>query len=196
MRRSVLMGSSIAAAFAASLCCILPLVAAATGVAALGVAARFEHWRPVLLGITLVLFVAAALVFWRDTRRNCAADGCCNIPNSRRNGLVVLGMTGLAVIALAVIPAYSGVAAHAFSEKGKSAKAAPAAATEARFHIVGMTCKACSGGLEASFGNMPGVHDAQVNYETGQATIHYDPQKQSQKNFEKLVTDSGYRVEK
>lgn len=62
MSRSWLLGGSVAAALVASLCCILPMVAASAGLVAFSAAAVFEHWCPYLLAITAGLFAAAAVL--------------------------------------------------------------------------------------------------------------------------------------
>ncbi len=49
-KRKWLLGASVAAAVGASLCCILPIVAAATGLGTIAAGVVFEQWRPYLLG--------------------------------------------------------------------------------------------------------------------------------------------------
>jgi len=63
-----------------------------------------------------------------------------------------------------------------------------------QMRIAGMTCAACAKGLEASFKNMAGVERAAVDYKGGQATITYDPAKQSADSLSKFVTNCGYKV--
>jgi mercuric ion transport protein len=86
MRRSLIFGGAAIAAVAASLCCILPIVAAVTGIAALAAAAVFEHLRPYLLAVTAGLFVFGVVTAYRDYRRGCAPGKvCATRPMQRRN---------------------------------------------------------------------------------------------------------------
>lgn len=63
-----------------------------------------------------------------------------------------------------------------------------------QMRIAGMTCAACAKRLQASFKNMTGVEKAVVDYKGGQATITYDPAKQSTDSLSKLVTSCGYKM--
>ena len=66
MRRMLFIGSSLVTALVASLCFILPLLAATGGIALLGTAAAFVAWRPYLLVVTDLLLAAGAFAVYRD----------------------------------------------------------------------------------------------------------------------------------
>jgi len=76
-RKGLLLGASVAAAIGASLCCILPIVAAVTGAGAIATGVAFEKWRPYLLGLTGLLLAGGFLLAWRDHRKACAAGSLC-----------------------------------------------------------------------------------------------------------------------
>ena len=196
MRRTLLIGSSLLSALAASLCCILPLVAAAGGVAVLGASAAFEAWRPYLLFATAVLLLGGVFLAYRDYRRGCAPGSLCDTKAVSKWNFLSLGLAAVMVLFLALFPYYSGSVIQAIGAP-KAKNESPNASTQtASFGISGMTCPSCAKGLEASFRNMPGVKEAKVDYESKQATVTFDPAKQSDEALKKLLAEAGYTVTK
>lgn len=195
MKRFSLLLSSIFAAVAASLCCILPLVLAGTGLGGLAAAAVFESWRPYLLALTAVLLVTGLALAYRESKRECApGDVCAAKPKNRRNVLTFGVVAGL-VVAIAAFPYYSGVVVQAMSPaKAKSKESTKGSLVTTSFAVTGMTCPSCASGLEASFRNLPGVKEARVDYDAKRATITYDTIKQNEQALKKLITDVGYGV--
>jgi len=107
-----------------------------------------------------------------------------------------LGLVATVVLFLALFPYYSGSVVQAIGTP-KAIKESPNASTKTgSFGISGMTCPSCAKGLEASFRNMPGVKEAKVDYEAKQATVTFDPAKQSDEAIKKLVAEAGYTVTK
>ena len=196
MRRTLVIGSSVLTAFAASLCCILPLIAAAGGVAVLGVSAVFETWRPYLLFATAILLLGGVFLAYRDYRRGCASGSFCETKPVTKWNFLSLGLSATMVFFLALFPYYSGSVVQAMKAP-KAKKESPNTSTQtASFGISGMTCPSCAKGLEASFRNMPGVKEAKVDYDAKQATVTFDPAKQSDESIKKLVAEAGYTVTK
>ena len=200
MRRTILFGSSLITALAASLCCILPLIAAMGGVAVLAVAATFKSYRPYLLFVTAVLFLGGAIVAYRDYRRDCQPGSVCETKPVTRLSVLSLGVLAALVVFLATFPYYSGSVVQAFAA-APDRKAAPDVKKESagslrtvQFVISGMTCASCASGLEASFRNMPGVKEAKIDYDKKEATVRFDPAKQTEEAVKMLVADAGYTV--
>ena len=103
-----------------------------------------------------------------------------------------LGWISIALTAGLAIAAFHTCAQQtARAQASEQTKPKPATV---QMRIAGMTCAACAKGLEASFKNMTGVEKASVDYKAGQATITYDPGKQSPDSLTKLVTSCGYKV--
>ncbi len=97
---------SVAAAVAASVCCIGPVVAATIGAGALGAAStRFEPYRPWFLGLTVILLGTAFVTTYRREPATCA-DGSC-APSSRRTAKIVLWVAVVLVGLLATFPYYA-----------------------------------------------------------------------------------------
>ncbi|WKA57021.1 heavy metal translocating P-type ATPase [Planococcus shenhongbingii] len=67
---------------------------------------------------------------------------------------------------------------------------------EANFQITGMTCAACATRIEKGISKMEGVEQANVNLALEKSSIHYDPAKLSEADFEKKIEALGYGVVK
>ena len=61
-----------------------------------------------------------------------------------------------------------------------------------RLHIKGMTCAVCSRVVELSLSELEGVEDARVNLATNQASLRFDPHRQSLQSIIAAVVDAGY----
>ncbi len=59
--------------------------------------------------------------------------------------------------------------------------------------IGGMTCSACSSGLEKYLNKKDGIISASVNLVLAQASIEYDEKKINFKDFDKIISDAGFR---
>ena len=104
-KRSLLAG--IAAAIAASTCCVGPLVLLALGVSGAWIAqlTALEPIRPVFIGITLVLLSLAFYKLYLEPRA-CAPTKACAVPSSLRRQHVVFWLVVLFVCALLAFPWY------------------------------------------------------------------------------------------
>ena len=112
MKDKALVGASIFAALAASLCCILPIVFVLIGVGIAGASSFFEAWRPGLLVVTFSLLGAGFYFAYRKPRETCAPGSPCEMPSVKRNGRVWLWVATAFVILLAAFPYYSGPVAN------------------------------------------------------------------------------------
>lgn len=193
MRRTTLFLSSILAAGAASLCCILPLVAAVTGFGTLAATAHWESYRPILLAVTTGLLTSGFLLLYRDSKTGCASEAACTSKGSIRWNLWSLLCVAGLVIGIAAFPYFSSTAVLAMNAANAKDEGKGTQVTKT-VSVLGMTCPACASGLEASFRNLPGVRTAKVNYSEKRVTVTYDPAKQTFDAIKKLITESGYQV--
>lgn len=103
-QKATLIGGAIAA-FAASLCCLGPLVLVALGVSGAWIAnlTALEPYRPVFIGVALVLMGLA----WRRIYRAPSADACepgtlCAVPQTNRVYKIMFWLvSALVLLALA-----------------------------------------------------------------------------------------------
>src|SRR5437660_5136201 len=110
--RNWLLGASLGAAIAASLCCILPILTAMTGLGVLAAGVKFEPWRPYLLGATGLLLGAGIVLACRNYRKACAPGSLCAAKPMKRWNFIALGTVTMLVAGLAAFPHYSGAVAE------------------------------------------------------------------------------------
>jgi mercuric ion transport protein len=140
-RKRLLVGASVAAAIGSSLCCIIPIAAAVTGIGTIAAGAVFETWRPYLLCITGLLLGAGFLLAYRDYQTACIPGSLCATKPMTRWSFSALGVVGAAVVALAAFPYYSGsVAQVILGEPSPSYSASSAALSTVTFQIPDMDC--------------------------------------------------------
>lgn len=112
--RTVSLGGAVAAAVAASACCIGPLVLALLGIGGAGFLVALEPYRPVFTVVTLGLLGAGwYMTYWEPARAsavptvigsvNAEGDDCrCEMPGANKAGKRMLWVaTGLIGVALA-----------------------------------------------------------------------------------------------
>lgn len=112
MKDKALVGASVATAFAASLCCILPIVFVLLGTGVAGAAGFFAAWRPVLLGISFALLAAGFYFAYRTPRQTCEPGSACEMPTVNRAGRLWLWIATAFVVLFAAFPLYSGAVAN------------------------------------------------------------------------------------
>ncbi len=204
---------ALLSAIVASACCWLPLLLVAVGVSGGALAATFGAWRPVLLPITFVLLgVAFYLTYRRPRAANIAGgtgntpEACCETPSpdqlnrasccapehgrgsmTRKISKVMLWVTTAFVLAFAFFPNYVGMLL------GGTAASPPAYADRLVLGIDGMTCTGCEAAVRSSLLKIPGVQEALVSYEKGEAIIRVAGGVE-ESSLKKAVTDAGYTL--
>jgi copper chaperone CopZ len=195
LRRSFIFGGSLIAAVAASLCCILPILAAVSGAGAIAAGAVFDRWRPYLLGLTGLLLAGGFLLAWRDRRKACAADSLCATKPVGRWNRIALGLLATGVFALAAFPYYSGAVARlVVRDPGPPTAVTSADLSTVAFQVPDMDCPACAVALSAAFRKMPGVTQAKLDVDSRKAVVTYDPNAQSIVTLKKVITDAGFHI--
>jgi mercuric ion transport protein len=102
LARGASLGGAVAAAFAASACCVGPLLFALLGLGGAGALVALEPYRLPLLGLTAALL---GLGWWLELRAGPASDPCdCARPRARRTGRGALWAGTGVVIALVASP--------------------------------------------------------------------------------------------
>ena len=195
LRRSFIFGGSVIAAIAASLCCILPILAAVSGAGAIAAGAVFDRWRPYLLGLTGLLLAGGFLLAWRDRRKACAADSLCATKPIGRWNRIALGLLATGVVALAAFPYYSGpVARLVVREPGPPPAVSSADLSTVAFQVPDMDCPACAVALSAAFRKMPGVVQAKLDVDSRKAVVTFNSSAQNIATLKKVITDAGFHI--
>ena len=200
MKDKVVLGGSIIAAIAASLCCLGPLVAVALGMGAFGAAAAFESIRPYLLGVTALLLAVAFYLTYRKREVRCE-DGSCQVRGASRASKMMLWFATIAVIAFAAFPYYSGALLRASTKKNASPANSETASNMSNpgeavvvVKVSGMTCDSCAFHIQNALTKVPGVKSADVSYEKGQAVVSYDPGATNPDAIRAAIDATGYKA--
>ena len=190
-------GASVVSALLASACCWLPLLLAAVGVSAAGVASRFEATRPWFLSAAAL---GLAFGFYALYFRTPSATGasCCETKPTRLRAWnrTMLWVASVAVAAIAFFPQYVGLLM-------RDARGAPSSSIGERsplegtlaLRIEGMTCEACAIHIERELRKIAGVRSVAASYDDGKATLSFDasspPGRQA---LTEAVERAGYRA--
>ncbi|MCK6536691.1 MAG: mercuric transport protein [Polyangiaceae bacterium] len=107
LTRQASLGGAVAAAFAASACCVGPLVFALLGLGGAGALVALEPYRPIFIGLTLALLGVGWVLALRApaARQVAGADDCgCELPRTNRAGRGLLWFATATVAALLAFP--------------------------------------------------------------------------------------------
>ena len=192
--RRWLFGASVGAAIAASLCCILPILTAVTGLGVLATGAALEKYRPYFLGTTGLLLAGGFVIAYHDHRKACKPGSICATKPMSRWNFVALGTVAALVIGLAAFPYYSGAVAHTLVGSPSPSTVGAAALAKVTFVIPDMNCPVCEVSLAATFQKLPGVTHAKLDVDHRKAFVTYDPGSQNIDALQKVISDAGFHV--
>jgi copper chaperone CopZ len=157
-------GGAVVSAALASMCCILPLGFGVLGLSTTVVAAFFENLRPWFLTLAALLL---GVGFYFALRRPVEGEVCSTDSSSlSKLAKPALWIPTIAVLALALFPSISGIAAGDNEEL-----AATTASEVVVLKIEGMTCESCVPGVRTALLDVPGVIDAAISYEQKNAQV-------------------------
>ncbi len=182
---------AVAAAVAASICCVGPLVLLGLGVggAWVGTLTAFEPFRPYLMGLT-VLFLGYAFykIYSKPKPEECAPGTYCANPRSDRINKISLWVVTLFVGGLLAVPY---VAPVVYSESQEPIQI-NTQVREVVLDVPGMTCATCPVTVQKSLKRVDGVIEATASFEKKIAVVKYDPSKISTKDLLEATRNAGY----
>jgi len=98
------LGASVIAALGASICCIGPIAAAFLGLTSMGALVRYERFRPLFTGVTL-LFLAGAfyMTYRRRPAEACEQGSICATHPTTVNRINRVALWVVSAIALIIL---------------------------------------------------------------------------------------------
>lgn len=178
----------LSAAFA-SICCIGPLILTGLGLGSLGLAAGLTQYRPILLGLT-VLILAVGFYYAYRKRPVACADGTCEVRSGSSGMKAALWSVIALTVALATFPTWS---VYLLSASASQAQA-PADAKTLALRVSGMTCAACTVSINKAVEKVSGVYSVNVDLDAGHATVLAKEGTESQAIL-RSVSDAGHKAE-
>ena len=195
MEKKVVQGAMLAAVVA-SLCCIIPLLFAGAGVAAIAIAGKFAGLHPYMLVVTALLFLVGFYYAYRPTKVSCEPGSACEIPASRKRARVGLWLTTAFTVVLTTFPYWSAalVRGTAHEPQTQAFQAAGAPVERVVLRVSGMTCEMCALGVESSLRQQPGVRSFHVSFSDSVAEVEYDPSQLSVAQIRSVIEKAGYQT--
>jgi copper chaperone CopZ len=185
-------GAGLLSAFAASACCITPVLALIAGTS--GLASSFswiEAYRPYLIGLTVLVLGYA----WYKKLKPMSDIGCvCEItekPKFLQSKTFLVLVTVFAALMLA-FPYYSNVFYPQYKQQIISVEESNIKTIE--FSIDGMTCFSCEEHVDYEVMKLNGIINSQTSFEKGNAIIDYDKTQTTEIEIEKAINTTGYTV--
>lgn len=187
-----LIGTGLLAAFAASLCCITPVLALIAGTS--GLASTFswlEPFRPYFIGLTVLVI---AFAWYQKLKPNKEIDCDCEMDQKPKfiQSKKFLGIVTAFAIVMLAFPYY----AHIFYPKTEK----PVIVVDksnietVEFSSSGMTCAGCEEYVNHEVNKLPGIIKSIAAYENGNVIVEFDNSKTNITEIETAINGTGYSV--
>ena len=187
--------AGLLSAFAASLCCITPVIALLAGSSS--IAANFswiEPARPYLIGLSIAVLTFAWYVKLKPRK---TTDMDCNCETTKKTSFLqsktFLSIVTVFAILMMTFPLY----AKMFYSKPKVQAATIAVVDnkqQVKFTIQGMTCAGCEQHVNNELSRVAGVISYKTSYGSRSSLVTFDKSKVDVKTIEAAINKTGYTV--
>ena len=191
MNNGKLISAGVFSAIAASVCCIVPVVALVAGSGAM--ASSFS-WiapaRPYMICLTVALL---GFAWYQKLKKPQVIDdcGCDKKPLFFQSRMFLLSVTLFAALVIA-FPFY---AKAFFPKKEKTSVTVEKSNIQTvELNIKGMGCEACEQEIDHEVNKLPGIVRSTVSYKNKKAVIQFDISKTTLKDITDAVNATGYKV--
>ncbi|MDE3183175.1 MAG: mercuric transport protein MerTP [Bacteroidota bacterium] len=188
-----IIGAGLLIAFAASLCCITPVLALFSG--ATGIASTFswmEPYRPYLIGLTIAVLVFAW--YQKLKPKKAAMDCACEEDKpSFWQSKSFLGIVTILAFLLMAFPSYSKM----FFPKTPATQVIVVDKSniqQLKLSVSGMDCQACTHTINLALSKVPGVLEYSTDYKDGSSLVKFDHSKASDQAIVNAINETGYKV--
>jgi len=190
---STWMGAGLLAAFAASLCCVTPVLAFLAGIG--GIASTFswiEPIRPYLIGATILLL---GFAWYQKLNPRWDPECACEVNPSFWQTKSFLGIVTILAVMMLTFPYYSD-AFFPNSTQQQVSYVEKENVLSITLNIEGMTCTGCEATVKNAAHTVEGVLEADASYHTGNATISFDKSKTNRGQIVAAINKTGFTVNK
>ena len=185
--------AGVFAAFAASLCCLTPVLAFLGG--ASGLASSFswiEPYRPYLIGATVLIF---AFAWYQKRKLQKQVDCDCEADNKKSfwQSKLFLGIVTVIATLLLAFPFYAKI----FYPKPQETKVIVVDKNNiqtVQLNISGMDCEGCTAHINSELSKVNGVIEANTSYKHANAIVKFDNSKISIDSIANAVNSIGHKV--
>jgi copper chaperone CopZ len=187
--------AGVLSAFAASLCCITPVIALLAGSSSM--VANFswiEPARPYLIGLSIAVF---AFAWYQKLKPTKTKDMDCNCETTKKVSFLqsktFLVIVTVSAILMMTFPLY----AKMFYPKPKAQAAILAVVDnkqQVKFTIEGMTCTGCESPINNELSKVRGVLTYNTSYATRSYLVTFDKSKVDVNTIEAAINKTGYKV--
>jgi copper chaperone CopZ len=187
--------TGLLAAFAASLCCIAPVLAVVSGTT--GVLAGFA-WlaplRPYLIGTSALALAAAWYVHLRPTPAAAACD--CSADEVKRPLLQSRGFLGAVTVLAVILLAVPSLAAlnSPISVQHSTVPVNEQQLMTATFTVEGMTCGGCEKHVSDAVYGVAGVIELKASYAEKNTIVIFDAEQTTAEQISAAIATTGYTV--
>ncbi len=188
-------GVGLLSAFAASLCCISPIIALFAGSSSL--ASNFlwlDPARPYLVGLSIAIL---AFAWYLNLKGVKSSDLDCNCQATNKP-LFIQSKSFLSIVTLfAIIMMAFPLYADKFYPRPKAGTTRISIAgtnQQAVFNIQGMTCQACEAHVDNELSKVNGVLAYKTSYSNGNTLVTFDRSKVDIQTLETAIQRTGYKV--
>lgn len=192
MKQGKLIGAGLLSAFAASLCCIPPILALIAGTS--GAASNFswiEPARPYLIGFTVLVL---GFAWYQKLKPAIKADDCgCEVKKtSFLQSKLFLGIITVFAAIMLSFPYLS----HIFYSEEKSLVivADKTKLQTAEFKISGMTCESCEDHVKHKVNQLTGIINSTVSYQNANALVQFDSTQTTIEKITEAINSTGYEA--
>ena len=188
-------GASILSAFAASICCITPLIALIAGSSSIGANVGWlEPARPYFIGISIIVL---SFAWYQKLKPVKATDINCNCDTKEKAAFLqsktFLGIVTVFAIVMMTFPSYAKI----FYPKAKIQEVSVVAndnKQQANFTLQGMTCEGCEAHVNSELSKVNGVIDFKTSYANQTTLVTFDKSKVDVKSIATAIDKTGYAV--
>ena len=190
-----LIGTTIITALAASICCVMPVLAIFAGTAGLAsIFSWLSPFRPYLIVFTVLTL---AFTWYQKFKPKTKAEIDCECDDEEPkfiNSKVLLFFITLFAGAMLAFPSYS----HIFYSSPDSSKeivyVEKSNVKVFKVSIEGMTCAGCEAHVESKVAELDGILNVKADYKTAVTIVKYDETKVDLEKIETAILSTGYKI--